>query len=120
MFVDGSAEFVCDGGQRLTDELLRLFLDQAPAGTTRQHQREGRELYNQRQGRSSETALRVTNHWLFVGFSDDRRLFVLRFVAVFVFFLVIIVGIPWRHHVGGVDRPSGSTRGDVCGHIGSC
>jgi hypothetical protein len=53
MFVDGSAEFICDGGQRLTDELLRLFLDQAPAGTTRQHQREGKELYNQRQARSS-------------------------------------------------------------------
>jgi hypothetical protein len=58
---------------------------------------------------------------LLVGFSDDRRLFVLRLFATVFFnvFVIIIVGIPRWHHVGRVYRPSGSALGDVCGHIGS-
>jgi hypothetical protein len=60
-------------------------------------------------------------YWLFVGLSDDRRLVVLRFVfAVFVFaVVVIVVGIPWRHHLDRVDRPTEALAG-MCGHIGSC
>jgi hypothetical protein len=65
-------------------------------------------------------ALRATR--LFVGFSDDRGLVILRFVvAVFLVVLVIIiVGIPRWHQVARVDQPSESALGDVCDYIGSC
>jgi hypothetical protein len=56
---------------------------------------------------------------LFVGFSDDRRLVVLRFVVAVFVLVIIIVRITRRHQVGHVCWPSGSALGNVCGHISS-
>ena len=60
---------------------------------------------------------------LFVGFSDDRRVEVVRFgVVVFVLVIVIVVGVSRRHrvaHDGGeapVDQPARNSRGCA----GSC
>jgi hypothetical protein len=57
--------------------------------------------------------------WLLIGFSDDCRFFILRFVAVLVFVLVVIViRIPRWGHVGH-GWPRGNTLGDAWGHLGS-
>jgi hypothetical protein len=61
---------------------------------------------------------------LFVGFSDNRRFFVLVLV-LFVFFVlvIIIVGVSrWRRIAdeGPVDQPGGNVLGDARSHIGSC
>jgi hypothetical protein len=50
-------------------------------------------------------------HWLLIGFSDDCRLFVLGFVAVFVL-AVIVIPIPRSDHVGH-GRPRGNPLGDA-------
>jgi hypothetical protein len=64
--------------------------------------------------------------FVFVGFSDDRRLaLVVRFgVVVFVLVIIIvIVGVSWRHRVAhdGDEPPLGSGKvlRDAMGHVGS-
>src|SRR6266542_2975921 len=50
---------------------------------------------------------------LFVGFSDDRRLFFLVLIlSVFFVFVIIVVGVPRRQHVvhDGDETPSWPTR----------
>jgi hypothetical protein len=60
------------------------------------------------------SACRQVAYWLLVGFSDDRRVFVLGLVVVFVFGIVIIViRDPRRHHVGRVD-PAKRKRSREC------
>jgi hypothetical protein len=60
---------------------------------------------------------------LFVGFSNHRRLDVVRFgVAIFVFVLgiIIVVGVSRRHRVAN-DRgeaPAGNVLGNARGHVG--
>jgi hypothetical protein len=77
-----------------------------------------RHSENDRRRRQRLTLLTETR--LFVGVSDDRGLVVIRFiVAVFpVFLVIIVVGIPRRHHIDRVDWPCGRVLGDVCDHIG--
>src|SRR6185369_399858 len=65
-------------------------------------------------------------HFVFVGFSDDRRLaFVVRFgVVVFVLVITIaIVGVSRRHRVAhdGDESPLGRGKAfrDALGHVGS-
>jgi hypothetical protein len=59
---------------------------------------------------------------LFVGFSDHRRLEVVRFgVAVFVLgIIIIVVGVSRRHRVAhdGGEAPAGNVFGDARGHVG--
>jgi uncharacterized membrane protein len=63
---------------------------------------------------------------LFVGFSDDRRLFFFVLILFVLFALVIIVvRVARRQHVAHdddeaeVDQPSGNVLRDVRGHVGS-
>jgi hypothetical protein len=64
--------------------------------------------------------------FVFVGFSDDRRLaLVVRFgVVVFVLVIIIVIGgVSWRHRVAhdGDEPPLGSGKvlRDAMGHVGS-
>src|SRR6516162_9290685 len=59
---------------------------------------------------------------LFVGFSDDRRFFVLVLVLFVFFVLVIVVRVSrWRRIADEVpvDQPSGNVLGDARSHVGS-
>jgi hypothetical protein len=65
---------------------------------------------------------------LFVGFSDERRFFVLVlilfvfFVFLFLFLLIIIVRISRRRRIADkppVDQPARNVRGDVRSHVSS-
>src|SRR6516162_968930 len=59
---------------------------------------------------------------LFVGFSDDRRFFVLILVLFVFFVLVIVVRVSrWRRIADEVpvDQPSGNVLGDARSHVGS-
>ena len=104
---------------------------------------EGRGLLGQRETPQDEAqAKRKTSHGvtrkggrrmcaLFVGFSDERRFFVLVFVFfvflfLFLFLLIIIVRISRRRRIADkppVDQPAGNVRGDVrssCQFLPAC
>ena len=57
--------------------------------------------------------------WLFIGFSDESRFFILGFVVVLVLVVVVIfIRIPRWDHIGH-GWPRRNTLGDAWGHLGS-
>jgi ABC-type multidrug transport system fused ATPase/permease subunit len=57
--------------------------------------------------------------FVFVWFSDDRRLAVIvRFVVVLLLLVIIIVGISRRHRVTDKAQQSENALGDARGHVG--
>src|SRR5882762_5904978 len=87
--------------------------------------------YPQRNQSSSRTGIGAgellhepSRLFVFVGFSDNRRLaLVVRFGVVVVVLVLVIVGVSRRHRVAHdhegtpVDQPGGKFLGDVWGHV---